>query len=109
MQNLKKIRLEKKMNQLNLGMKVGVDQVSISAYEIGKSYPSIHTLLKLCNLFHVSCDFLLDLTDTRTPVNELVINNFTTEELEFLELFRRIPQCKKERALGILIGLSEHC
>lgn len=108
MQNLKKIRLEKKMNQLNLGMKVGVDQVSISAYEIGKSYPSIHTLLKLCNLFHVSSDFLLDLTDTRTPVNELVINNFKSEELEFLELFRRIPQSRKERAIGILIGLSDN-
>jgi len=108
MQNLKKIRVEKKMNQLNLGMKVGVDQVSISAYELGKSYPSIQTLLKICTLFHVSCDFLLDLTDIRTPVNELIINQFTADELELLEVFRRIPQNKKERAIGILIGLSEY-
>ncbi len=107
MKNLKKMRIERKMNQLNLGMKVGVDQVSISAYEIGKSYPSIQTLLKICDIFHVSSDFLLDLTNVRTPVNELVINHFTADELELLEVFRRMPQNKKERAIGILIGLAE--
>ena len=107
MKNLYKIRTEKNMNQLNLAMKVGVDQVTISSYELGKAYPSVDTLYKLCNVFHVSADFLLDRTDVRTPVNELVIDNFSKEELELLSIFRKLPPSKKERAIGMLLGLSE--
>lgn len=107
MDNLRKIRIEKKISQLSLGIKIGVDQVSISGYETSKSYPNVQTLLKICDLFHVSSDFLLDKTDIRTPVNQLVVNNFSKEELEILAIFKKIPYNKRERALGILIGLSE--
>lgn len=58
MKNLKKIRIQKHMSQLNLGMKIGVDQVSISSYKMGKSFPSVDTLFKLCHVFNVSSDFL---------------------------------------------------
>ena len=108
MENLRKIRIEKKMNQLNLGMKIGVDQVSISSYEVGKIYPSIGTLLKLCNFFNVSSDFLLDRTSIKTPTNQLVIESFTAQELELLSVYKKLPKNKRERALGILIGLSDN-
>lgn len=107
MNNLRNIRLEKKISQLNLGIKIGVDQVSISGYETCKSFPNVQTLLKICDLFQVSSDFILDKTDIRTPVDQLVINNFSKEELELLAIFKKIPYTKRERALGILIGLSE--
>ncbi|MFI3174761.1 MAG: helix-turn-helix transcriptional regulator [Bacillota bacterium] len=105
--NLAKIRNEKGMNQLNLGMKINVDQVSISHYENGKSFPTVSNLLKLCELFHVSSDFLLDKTDVRTPVNLLATENFSNDELELLALYRNLPRNKKERAIGMLVGLSD--
>lgn len=107
MENLLKIRTEKKFNQLNVAMKVGVDQATISGYECGKSYPSVDILLKLCDIFHVSSDFLLDKTDVRTPVNSLVMDNFSKDELELLAVYRTLPPSKKERALGMLMGLAE--
>lgn len=107
MYNLLKIRTEKNMNQVALSVKLGVAQETISAYENGRAFPSVDTLLKLCKIFHVSADFLLDRTDVRTPVNELVIDNFSKEELELLSIFRKLPPSKKERAIGMLLGLSE--
>lgn len=107
MDNLLKIRNEKKMNQLNLGMKIGVDQVTVSGYECGKSYPSVDVLLKLCDIFNVSSDFLLDKTDVRIPVNSLVMDNFSKNELELLAVYRTLPKHKQERALGMLLGLAE--
>ena len=53
------------MNQLSLAMKLDVAQETISAYENGKSYPSVATLLKLCDIFDASADFLLDRTDVK--------------------------------------------
>lgn len=107
MTNLYKIRTEKKMNQVALSVKLNVAQETISAYENGKAFPSVDTLLKLCDVFNVSADYLLDKTDVRTPVNQLVVDNFSKDELELLATFKKIPPSKRERALGLLIGLSE--
>ncbi len=107
MKNLFKIRMEKKMSQVNLSTKLGVSQETISAYESGRSYPSVEMLLKLCNTFNVSSDFLLDKTDVRMPVNKLIIENLNNNELEILSIYRELTVSKKERALGILIGLKD--
>lgn len=105
MENLLKLRGEKGMNQLKLGMEIGVDQATISGYELGRNFPSVENLLKLCELFNVSTDFLLDRTNIKTPVNQLVVENFGADELELLALYRRLPPAKRERAIGILTGL----
>ena len=107
MENLLKIRTRKKMNQVNLATKIGVAQETISAYESGKSFPSIDTLLKLCDIFNVSSDFLLDRTSVETPVDKLVLENFDAKELELISAYRELSPSKRERAIGIIIGLKE--
>lgn len=107
MNNLYKIRTKKKMSQVNLSVKLGVSQETISAYESGKSFPSVHTLLKLCEIFNVSSDYILDKTNIPTPVNHLLIDNLDSKELEIIALYREIPMDKKERAIGFMMGLKE--
>ena len=107
MNNLSRIRESKKMNQLALSMKIGVAQETVSAYEMGKSYPSVATLLKLCEVLDVSADFLLDRTDVSTPVDKLLLNNLSTGELELLSVFRRLPAGKRERVIGFMAGMLE--
>lgn len=41
MENLFKIRTEKKMSQLNIATKIGVAQETVSGYEIGRAYPTV--------------------------------------------------------------------
>lgn len=105
--NLCKIRTRKKMSQVNLSMKIGVAQETISAYESGRSYPSVDTLLKMCEIFNVSTDYLLDKTDIPTPVQNLLVDTLNSKELEMIALFRELTAGQRERVIGFALGLKE--
>lgn len=61
---LRALRLEKGLTQQQLSEKVGLVKGSISAYEQSAKYPSVDVLIKLCETFDVSSDYLLGLSDT---------------------------------------------
>lgn len=105
--NLCKIRTRKKMSQVSLSMKIGVAQETISAYESGRSYPSVDTLLKMCEIFNVSTDYLLDKTDIPTPVQNLLVDKLDSKELEMIALFRELTAGQRERVIGFALGLKE--
>lgn len=107
MKNLCAIRTEKKMSQLALSTKLGVAQETISAYENGKAFPSVDTLLKLCDIFNVSSDYMLDRTDVRYTIKDFCDKNLSEEELELVSTFRTLARNQKSKALGIIIGMSE--
>jgi len=67
MENLKLIRKKKRITQINLQIKTGIDQSTLSKYELGKKLPSCDNLLILAEFFNTSVDFLLGLTDTEDP------------------------------------------
>lgn len=106
MKNLKKIRELKKQSQLNLAMKVGIQQETVSAYENGKTMPMVETLLKLCKYYNCSSDYLLDLTDIKTPVNDLLINNLNSEEAELICKYRSFNSDDKNKVLGFFEAIS---
>ena len=60
---LKGLRLEKKITQQQLADKLDMTKASISGYEHTYIYPSVEALIKLCNFFDVSADYLLGLSD----------------------------------------------
>lgn len=107
MKNLYRIRTEKHMSQLALSTKLGVAQETISAYERGKAFPGADTLVKLCDIFNVSADFMLDRTDVRYTINDFCDKNISVEELELLTAFRKLTYPQKNKLLGIIIGMSE--
>ena len=79
--NLRKLRENKKMTQLQLGMALGVTQELISRYEVGDSFPQPQMLIKLAEYFNCSVDYLLGLTDIPTPVKHLNSNDFKNAEI----------------------------
>jgi len=60
---LKTLRGSKRLTQVQLAEKLGVGKGSISRYEQSAMYPSVDVLIKLCNYFDVSADYLLGLSD----------------------------------------------
>ena len=84
--NLRKLRESKKLTQLQLSMKLEVSQELISRYELGTSFPQPQMLIKLSNFFNCSVDYLLGLTDIKTPIQYLTNN---TENLEYAELYSK--------------------
>ncbi len=106
MKNLYLLRTEKHISQLALSTQLGVAQETISAYEKGKAFPSVETLMKLCDIFNVSADFLLDRTEIRYSIKDFCDKNLSPEELELVTTFRKLTYPQKNKALGIIIGMA---
>lgn len=64
-ERLVQLRKEKGYNQQYVANFMGVTQVSISNWERGFKEPSFQTLIDLANLFDVSADYMLGLTEKR--------------------------------------------
>ncbi len=62
-ERLKTLRIEKKMSQPELAKLVGVSKGMISFWENGINEPTISNLVKLCQIFEVSSDYLLGIED----------------------------------------------
>lgn len=62
-ERLKELRLEKKLTQDKLAELTGINQATISCYELNKIRPTDIVIITFCNLFGVSADFILGLKD----------------------------------------------
>jgi transcriptional regulator with XRE-family HTH domain len=106
MERLRTMREAKKITQLRLGMELSVSQETISGYETGKAVPPADMLIKLADVLNTSIDYLLERTDIK-EFKPLKKSDFTEKEREVFELFRTLSDEKKERAIGLMIGLNE--
>lgn len=61
--NLKICRENKRMTTKEVSEKIGVSRQAIYNMEAGMSNPSVDTLMKLAELYNVSTDYLLGLTN----------------------------------------------
>lgn len=57
--NLKELRVEKKIGQVELAKAVGVSKGIISLWENGLREPNMYSLIKLAKYFNVSLDELV--------------------------------------------------
>lgn len=64
---LKSLRLEHSLTRGQVAIRVGMSISSVSSYELGYRNPSYKVLRKLATLYHVSTDYLLGLTNEKTP------------------------------------------
>lgn len=85
LKNLKKLRLERNLTQLQLSIALGVAQETISKYEIGVAYPQPSMLIKIADYFHVSVDYLLG----RTEVQGLIVLPAKINNPKFSEIYNK--------------------
>ena len=87
------------MTQLDLSIKLGVSKGTISAYEQSLSYPSLETMVKICDILDTSSDYLLGISD----VLPFKMGGLTDEQigsiLQFVSLIERANEIvdRKER------------
>lgn len=60
---IRELRKEKGITQTDLAKEISTTQDTISLWELGKSYPDIINVVKLCKFFGVTSDYLLGLND----------------------------------------------
>lgn len=86
-ENLRKIRKENNLSQEQLADKLGVSRQSVSKWESGQAYPEMDKMLKLCEMFNLNIDDLLN--QDITQINEAKqsknnINKFIEDFLNYV-------------------------
>lgn len=59
MKNLITLRQNANITQKELAQKIGISKANIGFYELGRTQPSLETLIKLADFFGCSVDYLL--------------------------------------------------
>ena len=77
---LKTLRKQYKLTQKQVAERTGLAVSAISSYESGARFPTYPTLIKLASMYHVSCDYLLGVPDTRT----IDVSDLNDSEIELL-------------------------
>lgn len=78
---LAQLRQEKGLTQQKLADILKCSKSTISLYETGDTVPDAKNIVGLCDIFGVSCDYLLCQTNYRRPENE----RLTVEEMGYSE------------------------
>ena len=99
MENLKKMRMKRKVTQVKLAEIANVTQETISAYESGKAYPSVETLIKIADFLNTSTDYILDRIENDEPIKNTTIKNTDNKTYRMLSNFIMLNEQKKDDVL----------
>lgn len=73
MNRLRDLREDKDLRQVDVSNATGIDQRTLSNYETGKTNPDSFAIIKLCDFYNVSADYLLGReSNTSTTTDEIV-------------------------------------
>ncbi len=98
---IKQLREELNMTQVRLSIELEVTQETVSAYEIGKHYPSVKSLLKMADLFDASMDYILGRSDIRKAASDEIISQ---DEVRMISLYRKMNNLQKEKLCAFMQG-----
>lgn len=62
-ERLRELRIERGLTQKQLAEKLGLTQKNVSKYELEKLDLNTETIVKICNFFECSADYLLGMSD----------------------------------------------
>jgi len=104
MKRLKELREGKHISQQRLAIDLNVSQATISKYELGQADPDIPTIVQLAEYFHVSADYLLEISDSKQNISDSRLSD-TEKQLVFD--FKRLDKIQKAKLLAYLQGLLQ--
>jgi len=83
------LREDANLSQKELAAMLNLKSSAISKYEKGLTQPSILTLVKMAEIFHVSVDYLLGLSSIKNPYSA---DKFTPREAEIIIKYRMLSR-----------------
>ena len=98
------LRLERKLNQGQLGDTVGLSQQTVSRIEQDYNKMTVDTLVRLASYFGVTTDFILGLSEKRL---ETEISSAKVKELDRFREFYRVYRTLDERDREILYQMGK--
>lgn len=82
-ESIKRLRIAKKMNQVDFGKSLGVTKQCVSNWENDNVVPSVEMLIKIADFFGVSTDFLLGRDEKRV----IEVSGLTDEQINHIMNF----------------------
>ena len=105
--NLRKLRLEKGVSQMQLANAVWVTQQSINKYENHNIEPDIATLIKLADYFSTSVDYLIGHTEIPHVIEPIEKYDLNREESELIENYRKLSDKQKAAVQAVTDSYTE--
>lgn len=102
MDKLKTLRKEKKLTQGQIAEILNTTQTCYNYYETGKREPSVDTLCKLADYYHVTLDYLVG----RKFV--LDIGYLSDEQKEIVKLIQRLDDTSLQPVKALLQGMVDN-
>ncbi len=99
---IRDLRKKHHMSQIRLSIELGVSQETISAYESGKHYPSYPSLVKLSEIFGVSIDFLMGLSEEKNTTK-----TYSSKEIMLLDIFNELSDSEQQLVFAYMQGLAD--
>ena len=86
MNRLRDLREDRDLRQIDVSKAIGIDQRTLSNYETDKTNPDSFAIIKLCDFYNVSADYLLGReSNTSTTTDEIVTRlEKIQEEISFI-------------------------
>ena len=112
--NLKKIRILKKLSQEDLAEKVNVSRQSVSKWETGDAYPTMNNLLELCKIFHCKIndlvnDSIIDIDSLGDEVKTKIVSLKKEEQKKMKVLSKIISLISKIGRIFCYIAIPFIC
>lgn len=95
-ENIKHLRVQNGMNQVEFAKKMCVTKQCVSNWENDNVLPSIEMLIKIADFFQVSTDFLLG----RVPVSQISADGLTEEQQAHVRSVVRDLRSANQSAFG---------
>lgn len=93
---------EKKWSQQQLAMKLNVSQATISAYTTSVRMPDVNTLIQMADLFHVSIDYIVGLSEIRNPISW---SDLSEEEILHLNNYRALSKLNRKKIDDVILSI----
>ncbi len=101
---LKTLRIKSELNQTQLAQRLNLKSSAISKYEKGLTQPGIETLITLAQIFGVSLDYLVGISDIENPYS---IEQLTPIEANLIVRYRKLSFEDRIRIDERMMILSE--
>jgi transcriptional regulator with XRE-family HTH domain len=98
---IRQLREEGHYTQIDLAGKLNISNTTLSQYETNQRTPSDEVKIRICEIFNVSLDYLLGVTDKKRAYDIETIaahhdgDDWTEEELEEIERFKEFIRSKR--------------
>lgn len=96
-ERIRELRILNNLTQLELAQRANLERKAISRYESGLNVPGGKALAMLAQIFGVSADYLLGLTDdpVPSPISEAELSPLEREAVSVLRLARSDDQRRR--------------